>query len=185
MAIGPLSPRARRGDPQNATFSDREEAIQRLWTFLRGIKTQTLTVYGAGAAVGRALVAESSSGRVGFSAVVPSTTLQVASTTANSTGTIVAAGAATGEWIAAAYAQCTVAGLTGTLAVTFTTTDDGGSATITALTGFSLTTAPGRAQGVVMLRCNGGGIDYTATITGGTGNPQYRLHIALTRVREA
>lgn len=163
-----------------ATSSTSDEEIKRRWNFIQGLWAKALRLYGEGAAAGKMLVASDSDGNLVFSSTLPATTVALTGQTASQTSTLVAS--ASGEYVATAYAQCTTAGLTGTLDVTFTVTDDVGSATLTAVSGLSLT-ATGRAQGLVVLRCAGGGIDYTATMTGATGSPQYALHISVTKVR--
>ena len=171
---------------RDSTSANRDETVQKPWIFMEILAAKALRLFGSTPSVGQMLVASDSSGTVEFSSTVPGTSLQLTGQTANSTGTMVASGAATGEWVATVYAQCTTASGAGapTLDVTLSITDDVGAATITAVSGLSLA-ATGRAQGVVALRCSGGGIDYTATIAAGAGTPQYALHINLARVREA
>ena len=169
-----------------STNAKNAESIERPWSFLLGLITKTLKITGSSSSAGQMLVASDAEGNVEFSSVVPSTTLQLTGQTANSTGTMVASGAATGEWLALVYALCTTASGAGapTLDVTLSITDNVGAATITAISGLSLA-ATGRAQGVIALRCSGGGIDYTATINAGAGTPQYALYVDLVRAREA
>lgn len=181
MSLGPLSPAAKRGtDPSAFTSVKRDEMVERIWTFLRGVKTQKLTVYGEGASAGKALVASDSDGNVTFSDTLPATTFTDTAETASQTATLVAA--ASGEYLATMYVQCTTAGAAGTLTGTFTYTDDVGLTTTANIVSLVLT-GTGRDEGIAVLRCSGGGIDFTLTVTGAVGAPQYAAHISVTKVR--
>lgn len=181
MSVGPTL-----GKPgfrtSQATSAQREEKVEKPWDFVLGLLAKSLRLYGAGASSGAMLVASDSEGNTEFSSTIPAERVQLTGQTANQTATIVASGSATGEWAAYLYAQCTTAGSAGSLTVTLSYTDDIGATTTAALCTVDLT-GTNRDDGFAVLRCSGGGIDYTATITGGGGSPQYALHINLVRLR--
>lgn len=181
MSIGPLSPKAVRGSSPTAfTSVTRDEQVERLWTFLRGLKAKNLAVYGEGASAGKMLVASDDSGNVTFSDTLPATTLARTGGTITETATLVAA--ASGEYFVTVYTQCTTAGVGGTLTVTFTHTDDIGLTTTGTIATIGLA-ATNRDDGFCVLRCSGGGIDYSLTVTGSVGGPIYACHISIAKVR--
>jgi hypothetical protein len=180
VAIGPLSPQARRGGvAKDTTNPNTEEAIQRTWTFLQGLKAKTLTLYGLSAAAGRMLVAETSGGKLTFSDKVASVRLARTGGTITENATLITA--ASGEYLVTVYGQCTTAGAAGTLTVTFDYTDDVGL-TVTGNVISLVLTGTGRAYGTAVLRCAGGGIDYNLTVTGAVGGPVYSVHLDVVRV---
>lgn len=158
-----------------------KEEILRQWTFLEGLKAKGLRVYGAQASAGAMLVAEDADGNVTFSTVLPATTASDTAQTAGQTATLVSA--ASGEYVATVYIECTSAGSAGTLDFTFSYTDDVGATTTPILATLPLN-ATGRDWGTAVLRCSGGGIDFTATMTGEAGGPQYAFYVSITQVNE-
>lgn len=179
VSVTPSS--GRRGSyPLDSTSPKRDEGIQRPWSFLAGLITKTLRVYGAGAVVGKALVAEDALGNVTFSATIPATTVALTGQTISQTATMIAS--ASGEYLATVYLECTTAGAAGTLDFTFTHTDDVGART-TPIVASIILTGTNRDDGIALLRCSGGGIDYTATVTGAVGGPIFSFYIALVQVR--
>ena len=180
MSIIPTSTGRRGNIPQSVTSPRRIEAIEKVWTFLSGLVVKAFRFYGGSPAVGSILVATDTDGNATWSTTLPAQTLVLTAQTTSQTGTMIAT--ATGEYLATMYLECTTAGAAGTLDGTLTITDDVGAATIAVVTGLVLN-ATGRGQGVVTLRCSGGGVDFTFTITGGVGGPQYAAYVSITKVR--
>lgn len=171
----------RRGTPPLDTTSPRrEEAIQRLWTFLVGISAKALRFYGESPEAGSLLSASDANGNSTWTRTLPATTAVLTGQTISQTATLIAT--ATGEYLATVYLQCTTAGAAGTLDATFSYSDDVGAVT-TPVVATLVMTGTGRAEGRRFLRCSAGGIDYTLTVTGAVGGPVYAAHIALTKVR--
>lgn len=158
----------------------RAELIQEFWTFLRGLATTTLRITDGTPTAGQMLVASDTDGNMAFSSTLPATSFTDTAETASQTGTLVAA--ASGEYLVTVYAQCTTAGAAGTLAGDVSYTDDVGATSITLFTGFTLA-ATGRTQASAVIRCSGGGIDYTFTVAGAVGGPQYAVHFHVTKLR--
>lgn len=100
--------------------------------------------------------------------------------TASDTASLVTA--ASGEYVATAYIQCTSAGSAGTLDVYFTHTDDVGalSTPLVATIALDGTNSDG---GLAVMRCAGGSIDYFLTVTADAGSPVWSAHLSLTQVR--
>ena len=169
----------RRGAQQgDFTSAKREEHIQRIWTFLRGLSVTNLRIP-LGAANGRIATADDE-GNLSWGAVLPATTATITAETANQTATLVAS--ALGEYIVTIYYEVVTAGTGGTLYAELTYTDDVGVKILRPLASLPCN-ATGRDGAVVVLRCAGGGIDYTFEIQGGVGSPAYSAFISVTQVR--
>ena len=164
--------------PSDSTSGKREETVDRVWTFLAGIAAKAIQLT-TGAASGY-IATSDSSGNVTWGNTLPATSLQFANQTASQTGTIVAT--AVGEYLVNIYLQCTTAGTSGTIDVTLTYTDDIG-ATTTAVLATLTYGSTGRASASKVIRCSGGGIDYTFTETAPVGNPRYAVHLNVLKVR--
>ena len=80
------------------------------------------------------------------------------------------------------YIEVTTTAAIGTLAVAFGWTDDNGTATNTPVSSLTLTAA-GYSQGQVIVRAKTTGtINYSVTLTGVTGSPQYSFYCFLERL---
>ena len=177
MTIPTFTPRRR--PTETGTSPRKEEVVEREWNFLVGLAAKALRLYSS-AASGSVLTSDSQ-GNASWGVTLPTVgTLARTGGTITETATLV--DAASGEYNATVYVQCTTAGAAGTLDVTFSITDDVGAATIEAISGLSLA-ATGRGQNVVALRCSGGGIDYALTVTGAAGGPVYAGYISVAKVR--
>lgn len=174
------TPGGRRGSSIGPTAEPtRAELIQKFWTFLRGLATTTLRITDGTPTAGQMLVASDTDGNTSFSSTLPATSFTDSAETASQTGTLIAS--ASGEYLITVYAQCTTAGAAGTLDADVTYTDEVGLTTLNLFTGLSLA-GTGRTQATAVIRCAGGGIDYTFTVTGGAG-AQYAAHFHATKLR--
>lgn len=174
--IPTFSPRNRKSD--SGVSKKNDETIERPWNFVSGLATKLLRLYTAPQA--GAVLTSDADGNASWGTTVPSTSFTDSGETASQTATLVAA--ASGEYLATVYLQCTTAGTAGTLDCTFTHTDDIGSRTTPIVATIDLA-ATNRDDGIAVLRCSGGGIDFTLTVTGATGSPVYAAHISVTKVR--
>jgi hypothetical protein len=80
------------------------------------------------------------------------------------------------------YVETIVTGSIGTLALAFGWTDENGVQTATPVSSLSLTTT-GYASGEIIVHAKTTGtINYTVTLTGVVGSPQYNLYVFLERL---
>lgn len=178
MSVTPSS--GRRGVfPLDTTSPRRDEAIQRVWTFLAGAVVKNLRIFGEGAVAGELLVAKDADGNITFSDILPADVVTVEGETNNLNGVVVAT--AEGEYSVSIYAECTTAGA-GTLYVSLTYTDDVGAVTVYPIVGLSMA-ATGRDQAVVCVRAPSGELEYGTEIIGASGSPEYNLYISAVRTR--
>jgi len=177
MTIPTFTPRRR--PTETGTSTRKEEAVEREWNFLAGLAAKALRLYSS-AASGSVLTSDSQ-GNASWGTVLPSTNVQRTGGTITENATVVAA--ASGEYLVAVYAQCTTAGSGGTLDITFDYTDDIGATTTASVGGTLDLTGTNRINGIAMLRCAGGGIDYNFTVAGAAGGPVYAVHLVITQVR--
>ena len=77
------------------------------------------------------------------------------------------------------YAICSKAGTAGTLAVTIGWTDEVGAKTLKPASDVTLTSTANGSTGNAFIKSTATAITYATTITGGTGAPEYNLHICL------
>ena len=110
------------------------------------------------------------------------TPIQLTGQTGNIGVTTIYTPAATGLYRIGVYSLCSVAGTGGTLAVTIGWTDEVGAKTLKPAADVTLTSTANGSTGIAFIRATAVAITYTTTITGGTGNPQYNLHILLERI---
>jgi hypothetical protein len=80
------------------------------------------------------------------------------------------------------YLVTTVAGTSGTVKATFSWADPGDVRSVdSALITFG--TLAGPATGTLVIRSNGGALDYSTTVADGVGDPEYALYITLERLQ--
>ena len=162
----------------DATSARREEAIQRLWTFLAGLRTVRFRLT-TGASAGKVLTSDAD-GDASWGSTLPATTVALAGQTTNQIDTLVAT--ASGEYLVTMYVEITTAGSGGTLYSSLSYTDDIGATTLYPLASLPCNST-GRDQWSGVLRCSGGGVEYTFSIVGGAGNPAYNAYVSVTQVR--
>jgi hypothetical protein len=171
--VGPQLSQGKRG-------SGRLDTTANLGTFLGGVVTKALRIFGEGSVAGQMLVASDATGIVAFSDTLPAVAYGATGLTLDETATLGVA--APGEYIATVYIECTTASAgTGVLYASLTYNDDVGVVTVYPTVGIP-TSATGRDQATVTLRCVSGAIDYVFQIVG-TGTPTYAGFISITKVR--
>jgi hypothetical protein len=155
-----------------------ENTWTRTNTFLGSLIANALRLP-IGAVAGKVWTCRNAGGNGDWSDKAPAERVALTGQTISQTATVIAA--ASGEYLATVYLECTTAGGAGTLDATFTYTDDVGLVT-TASLGTLVLTGTGRLAATTVLRCSGGGIDYTLTVAGAVGGPVYSAYISLVRV---
>jgi hypothetical protein len=178
MSVTPSS--GRRGTfALDSTSAKREEAIQRLWSFLSGLQTKSLRVYGESAVVGQTLVAIDDLGNVTFSSTLPTTVSVLTGQTTSLVVELVTG--ADGEYIISAYMEVTTAGAVGTLNYNIGYTDDVGLTASPILATLPLN-ATGRDSSVEVVRSVTSNIEYTTNLSGGAGSA-YSIYVSASKVR--
>lgn len=169
----------RRGQPPiDFAHPRREESILRVWTFLSGLIASKIRLT-TGAGTGKVLTSNAQ-GDGSWSSLIPATAASFSAETANQTGTLISS--ASGTYLVSLYVEITTAGSGGTFYASVSYTDDVGGPISLYPTASLPCNATGREQSVAVLRCAGGGIDYTFQIVGGAGTPKYNAYISVAQV---
>ena len=109
-------------------------------------------------------------------------TVSLTGQTGNIGATTLYTPAASGLYKVSVYHLCSVAGSGGSLATQIGWTDAVQAQTSNPAADISLTSAGNAASGISLIQATANAITYSATIAGGTGNPQFNLYIVVERL---
>ena len=112
-----------------------------------------------------------------FSRVI--TAVALSAQTASIAQTVLYTPSVAGLYRVSVYHFCSTAGTAGTLDTTIFWTDDVGATNAKPAAQISLTVAGNWASGQGFLRSNSGSIDYSTTVAGAVGSPQYGSYLCL------